>query len=294
MSENYLEEFLEYLQQVKGYSDQTLRAYSSDMRQFLDFLAGYGEEDLFDLERKTFRAYLANLTTAAYAKRTLARKLATLRSFFRFQMKKGRIKQHPMAGLKNPRLEKPLPKFLDEEEVMTLLDAPAMRNGKLSKRDQGILEILYSTGIRVSELVGINVEDIDFSNEVLRVRGKGKKERLVPVGRTALNALEYYLDERGATREGSEAVFLNRFGNRITDRSIRRIIQKYCRAASLLKQVSPHTIRHTFATHLLNHGAQLRAVQELLGHANLSTTQIYTHIATDRLKTIYDQTHPRA
>ncbi|MDD2654770.1 MAG: tyrosine-type recombinase/integrase, partial [Candidatus Omnitrophica bacterium] len=189
-----------------------------------------------------------------------------------------------------PKLDKRLPHFLTEDEMLKLLGAPP-KDGESGLRDRAIMETFYSTGMRISELVGLNMDDIDFISGVVKVRGKGKKERLLPIGEKALSALRQYIENR---KEKTKEVFLNKNGTRITDRGVRDILEKYIKLTSLKENISPHTLRHTFATHLLNHGADLRSVQELLGHVNLSTTQIYTHLSTERLKNIYDKTHPRA
>jgi site-specific recombinase XerD len=229
-----------------------------------------------------------------YSKRTVARKLASLRSFFKFLYREGYIKTNPSSGISTPKLDKKLPIFLDTDEVSKLIEAPDEKDLS-GLRDRALMETLYSTGIRVSELVGMNLSEIDFISGVIKVFGKGKKERLAPIGDKALRAIRNYLDKRGIGKlNDKKAVFLNKDGGRLTDRSVRRIIEKYIKRVSLREGVSPHTLRHSFATHLLNRGADLRSVQELLGHMNLSTTQIYTHVTTQRLKEVYDKAHPRA
>jgi site-specific recombinase XerD len=213
-----------------------------------------------------------------------------LRTFFKFLSREGYIKTNPATLLLTPKLDKRLPQFLTEDEINKLLDSPS-KDDISGLRDRAIMETFYSTGMRISELVGLNLEDVDFISGVVKVRGKGKKERLLPIGEKALTALRHYLDKR---KEKTKEIFLNKSGTRITDRGVRDILEKYIKLTSLKENISPHTLRHTFATHLLNHGADLRSVQELLGHVNLSTTQIYTHLSTERLKNIYDKTHPRA
>jgi tyrosine recombinase XerC len=282
-----VEKFLLYLEVERNYSPHTLLNYHLDLREFLDFL---GDTSVEKVEYLHFRKFLAQLHERHYRPRTLARKLSSLRSFFRFLHQEGHIAQNPALLLITPRLDKPLPHFLSEGEMTKLLEFPSTEQ-VADQRDRAILETLYSSGIRVSELTGLNVEDVDFISNILRVMGKGKKERLVPVGEKALTEIRRYLDGRSFQQR---ALFLNKSGGRLTDRSIRNIINKHIKATSILMHVSPHMVRHSFATHLLNRGADLRAVQELLGHKNLSTTQIYTHVTMEKLKNVYDQAHPRA
>ncbi len=220
--------------------------------------------------------------------------MACLRSFFKFLCREGHLKTNPMVGLVGPKLEKKLPIFLNEDDIGRLLDSPDPADFK-GARDKAILESLYSTGIRVSELVGLNIEDVDFIGGVVRVLGKGRKERLAPIGDKALRCIKHYLEKRSSlAAAGNRALFLNKNKTRLTDRSVRNILEHYINVTSLRADISPHSLRHSFATHLLNRGADLRSVQELLGHANLSTTTIYTHLSTEKLKNVYDQTHPRA
>jgi integrase/recombinase XerC len=200
------------------------------------------------------------------------------------------LKTNPLLGVSSPRQEKHLPAFLTEEEVCRLIEA-SLAKDEAGLRDRAILETFYSCGLRISELVGLNLDDIDFIGGIIKVRGKGKKERIVPIGDHAISAIRGYLDRR---KKESDALFLNQRGKRITDRGIRNIVSKYLRISGIRQGISPHTLRHSFATHLLNRGADLRTVQELLGHANLATTQIYTHLTTEKLKNVYDKAHPRA
>jgi len=294
----YIDKFITYLKVERESSPYTIVNYSVDLKDFNKFLnpksddkaEGQGEFEISKIDYLLLRKYLAYIKTKGYSKRTVARKLASLRSFFRFLYKEGYIKVNPITSLSTPKLDKKLPIFLDEKEAVKLVEAPRGRDPG-SLRDKAVLETLYSTGIRVGELVGMNVENIDFISGVVKVCGKGKKERLAPIGDKALRSIRGYLDKR---KRNSKAVFLNKSGARITDRGIRRIVGKYIHIASLRENVSPHTLRHSFATHLLNKGADLRSVQELLGHANLSTTQIYTHVTTERLKSVYEKAHPRA
>jgi len=283
----YLEKFLAYLEIEKNYSPHTLLNYRLDLE---DFFAFFGETDIATLNYLQLRKYLAQLRGLNLRPRSVARKLSALRSLFRFLQREGHIKNNPAALLLTPKLDKTLPKFLSENEVTELIESPPA--GDLSgKRDRAIFETLYSSGLRVSELVGLNVESLDFIGNIVKVLGKGKKERLVPVGDKAVEAIKDYLDHRMSNQR---ALFLNKNGGRLTDRSVRNILNKHILRTSIHMNVSPHVLRHSFATHLLNRGADLRSVQELLGHVNLSTTQIYTHVTTEKLKSVYDKAHPRA
>ncbi len=288
-----VDDFLNFLSTEKGASDHTTKNYAIDLREFAKFL---GEKDLKSLTYLDVRSFLAFLKTKEYSKSSIARKLACLRSFFKYLARENVLQENPAAGISTPKKEKKLPSFLNPDEITKLLEAPA-KNCWEEKRDKAILEMLYSSGLRVSELVGLNHDDLDFFSGLVRVRGKGKKERIVPVGQIALKTLKDYLDAK-CPKEPANAIkrplFISRLGSRLTDRSVRRMILKYVKKSALGKGVSPHTLRHSFATHMLDRGADLRSVQELLGHANLSTTQIYTHVTTQRLKDAYLAAHPRA
>jgi integrase/recombinase XerC len=286
----YIDKFIDYLKIEKNASEYTLINYSADLRDFSKFLGDISVETINYL---VLRRYLAHMKEKNYSKRTVARKLASLRSFFKFLYREGYIKTNPASSVATPKLDKKLPLFLDTDEVVKLIEAPNEKDAA-GLRDRAILETLYSTGMRVSELVRLNIENIDFISGVVKVFGKGKKERLAPIGDKALRAIRNYLDRRGAELTDKKVIFLNKNGTRLTDRSVRRVVEKYIKRASLRDGISPHTLRHSFATHLLNRGADLRSVQELLGHMNLSTTQIYTHVTTKRLKEVYDKSHPRA
>jgi len=291
--------FLNYLNVEKNCSVLTISNYSADMALFQDFLLKrkkglcWKEVAILDI-----RAYLAQLNECKFARRTIARRISSLRSFYKFLLRENAVKTNPFVKIRTPKLDKKLPVFLEEFEINELLKQPD--SSLLGLRDQAILEVLYATGCRVSELVGLTKARIDLANQYVLLLGKGNKERLVPLGHTAVNALEnYYVNSRKklmckfATKE-HDMVFVNNRGTPLTDRSVRRILDKNVLRLSLQKHISPHTIRHTFATHLLEHGADLRAVQELLGHASLSTTQIYTHLTTERIATVYEKNHPRA
>ncbi len=286
----FIQKFLNYLEIEKNCSKHTLRNYNSDL---LAMEAFFGDKAPKDVTRLDLRRYLAELKRAGLAKRSIVRKLGAIRSFFRFLSREKYLKANPADSLFTPKLDKPLPIFLNVSEITKLVTAPDAT--VLGLRDRALLEILYSAGIRVSELVGINMDDIDLISGVIKVRGKGKKERLAMLGAEAQRAVRDYLKETSrAGSSGAGAFFLNRKGKRLTDRSVRRVVDKYVRKCSIERKISPHSIRHSFATHLLNNGADLRSVQELLGHKNLSTTQIYTHLGSRRIKEMYSKAHPRA
>jgi len=288
--ERYIEKFVRFLEIEKNYSKHTVLNYHLDLEDFKHFLA---DKPIENVDYLVLRKYLAVLKEKNLKARTVSRRLSTLRSFFKFLTREGHLKTNPILLVSSPKQEKHLPLFLTEDEVKRLIDSVLPKDGheELGLRDKAILETFYSTGMRISELVGVNTQDIDFISDIIKVMGKGRKERIVPIGDLAISAIKDYLEKRG---KQSEALFLNKNGRRITDRGVRGIVAKYIRIASIRQGVSPHTLRHSFATHLLNRGADLRSVQELLGHANLSTTQIYTHLSTERLKSVYDKAHPRA
>ncbi len=296
--EQAAEAFLRHLDDSRHYSAHTLRAYARDLEGFAEFLRGSpGGLDAARVSRLDIRAWLARLGESGASKRTIARKLSSLRSLYRFLLARRYVDTDPCAGIRTPRFARHLPKFLGEEAVSGLLQAPQGLD-LMAARDRAILEVLYGSGLRVGELVSLNVRDIDRIGEVVKARGKGKKERIAPIGRHAARAVEEYLAARrrtpGLVEQEPEALFLNRFGRRLSARSVSRILKKYLLMAGLPPDASPHALRHSFATHLLDRGADLRSVQELLGHENLSTTQVYTHITTTRLKQIYEKAHPRA
>ena len=288
-------DFLEFLTAEKNASPHTVKNYQIDLREFFESLARGGKK-VEEVTHLDIRAFLAFLKEWPYSKSSISRKLACIRSFFKYLSRENVLKANPAASVSTPKREKRLPKFLDAGEVTSLLEAPS-KNTWEEKRDKAILETLYSSGLRVSELVGLNHDDVDFFSGLVRVRGKGKKERIVPLGELALRAIQDYLAAKPSKdgEPGSKKhLYINRSGGRLTDRSVRRMIRKYARRIALRKEVSPHMLRHSFATHMLDRGADLRSVQELLGHENLSTTQIYTHVTGKRLKEAYDAAHPRA
>ena len=282
--------FLEYLRVERNASPYTLLNYQRDVNEFIHLL---GSMRLTQVTPLQVRQFVAQLSSRQQARRTIARKLSCLRSFYRFLCREGTMTTNPAAAIPTPRLEHRLPNFLDEQQVLRLLDAPPATTW-LGLRDRALLETLYSTGIRVSELVGINHDDVDEISGAITVRGKGKKERLCPIGKTALCAIHTYLARRPRAARVPYALFISQKGTRLTVRQVDRLLVRYVKAAGLPPSISAHALRHTFATHLLDRGADLRSVQELLGHVNLSTTQIYTHVTAQRLKKIYEQSHPRA
>ena len=289
-SDSPVERFLQYLRVERNASEHTCKSYQVDLDQFF---ASVGHHKIAAITPLEIRQFIVRLSTTNISKRTIARKLSCLRSFFRYLCREGTLTHNPAAAVPTPRQEKRLPSFLDERQIVQLLGSPVARKW-LGLRDRALLETLYSTGIRVSELVGLNLEDVDDISGTIVVRGKGKKERLCPIGTTALKAIQAYLARRPKKLQVPYAVFVSQKGSRITVRQVDRLLQQYVALSRLPGAISPHSLRHSFATHLLEHGADLRSVQELLGHASLSTTQIYTHITPQRLKKIYDQAHPRA
>lgn len=286
--------FLVYLEGEKNASEHTTKNYKIDLREFFAFLK---DKEVYSIDYLDIRRFLSHLREKQYSKSSVSRKLACLRSFFKFLARENIIPSNPAASISTPKKDKKLPLFLELEEVEKLLEAPAGTSNS-DKRDRAILETLYGSGIRVSELMGLNCDDIDFFSGLIKVKGKGKKERIVPIGSKAVSALQGYLKIRSVftkkNKTGEKAFFLNKNGTRLTDRSVRRVMEKHAKNIALNKDISPHTLRHSFATHLLDRGADLRSVQELLGHVNLSTTQIYTHVSTKKLKEAYEEAHPRA
>ncbi len=295
---NFEEIFVSYLRYERNMSPETIRAYEKDLHQFLRFFTK-GEGDPAqpaEITALQIREYLQHLKDKNYQKTTVVRKLATIRSFYKCLLRKGLVTTNPLTDIPTPKVEKKIPHFLGTEEVEKLLNAP-QGNSFQPVRDRAILETLYSTGLRVSELTALNVPDVDLTGETIKARGKGRRERVMPVGSFALQAIKAYVEQRAQVphinEKDPEALFLNRFGDRLSSRSIRKIIDKYIKVTGLSEKTSPHTLRHSFATHLLSRGANLRMVQELLGHKHLSTTQIYTHVTTDAMKQQYQEAHPR-
>ena len=288
--------FLTHLAAGRGASEHTLRAYRTDLDEWLAFFEERELTDPREVTPKVVRAFLAHLGRRSLSKRSMQRKLSAGRSFFKHLLREGLIDAHPAAGLRPMRTGTHLPTYLQLSEIEALLAAPDVSTPP-GRRDRAILEFMYSAGTRAAETVGLDRSDVDFARGVARVRGKGRKERLAPVGRFAESALREYLDdpERPIPRAvDADAVFLNLRGGRLTTRSIGRIVHACALQAGLHRMPTPHTLRHSFATHLLDRGADLRSVQELLGHAHLVTTQIYTHVSIEHLRKIYERAHPRA
>ena len=342
-----ISEFIQYITAQRNFSAHTIRSYRADLEQFCMFLTDddkgqvsptpprqerqkdkshsksstnkvkqaddKGEvrqvqsQRLINASPMEVRAFLAWLMNQGFSRTTIARKLASLRSFYKYLLRTGAIKASPAAVIRGPKKENRLPICLDEAQIEALLEAPGnlLKQGQTSDkqrfiiaRDKAILETIYSSGLRISELVGLDDDDVDLTGGILRIRGKGRKERLAPLGSMAVKAIENYLHHRSSQIDGNKAnqraLFLNKNGGRISERLVRRRLELYLRLAGLPGNISPHTLRHSFATHMLNRGADLRSVQELLGHKNISTTQIYTHLTTARLKDTYEKAHPLA
>ena len=298
----HIEKFLNYLSLERNFSDHTCRGYLNDLGQFEAFLRASGlaagSDDTVDvrkIDHVMVRAYLGSLYKKN-RKSSMARKVASIRSFFRFLVREQVVAMNPAQLVNTPKQEKNIPVVLSVDDAFRLMDSPD-KGSPSDTRDRAILETLYSSGLRVGELVGLDLDDIDLDLAVVRVMGKGRKERIVPLGSKAVGALKSYLAQRGRFQGGDgtdKALFLNAWGARLTSRSVARIVEKHARRCGLPKRVSPHSLRHTFATHLLNGGADLRGIQELLGHVSLSTTQKYTHVGIDRLVDVYDRAHPRS
>ncbi|PYS85642.1 MAG: tyrosine recombinase XerC [Acidobacteria bacterium] len=306
--EQLLAQFLEHLRYERNVSEHTLRNYAIDLAQFLEHLApadpqtgARREVEIRQIDHITIREWLSELHAAQKKKTSIARKLAALRTFFQFLMREGVVELNPAKLVSTPRLEKKLPNHLSVEDAVRFIETPDTQTD-LGKRDRAILEMLYGTGIRVSELTKLNLHDVDFRERMVRVKGKRRKERIVPFGEPALHALMRYLTEARPAflnnapiaERDNEAVFLNYQGTRITTRSVGRMVDKYIVQCAGIHNISPHALRHSFATHLLDSGADIRDIQELLGHARLSTTQIYTHVSMERLIEVYDKAHPKA
>jgi integrase/recombinase XerC len=299
--EEALADFLRHLSLEKNASEHTVKSYREDLVQALGFfrlrLPTQGAHQPAQLTTRLLRAYLAWLHEQGYAKSTIARRVAAVRSWCRFLCRQGTLTTNPADGLRNPRQDKKLPHFLSAEDLVRLLEAPSVAT-PLGVRDRAILETLYSAGLRVSELTGLNVDDADLGEGLITVRGKGKRERLALLGPQSKGALQAWLADRPALAvrraRPQPALFLNKNGTRLSSRSVGRLVEKYLAQAGLDPRTSPHTLRHSFATHLLDAGADIRSVQELLGHRSLSTTQIYTHVTTHRLQDNYRKAHPRA
>jgi integrase/recombinase XerC len=290
-----ISQFLASLKHEKNASPHTISSYKRDLLQ----LAGYLEERkvvLKEIDNVVLRGFLAKLQENQNKKSTVARKLAAIRSFFQFCIKKKWLEDNPAKAVATPKQEKHVPSFLSEDEMVQFLDLPQTTQ-PLDLRDKAALELLYATGMRVSELAGLNLDDLNFSERLIRVRGKGKKERLIPFGKKAEDSLTFYIRSRPQINKGNieaKALFLNYRGERLSSRSVERIVDKYINVTALRRKISPHSLRHSFASHLLSRGADLRVIQELLGHESLATTQKYTHLDLKQLLEVYKKSHPRS
>lgn len=296
-----IDKFLNYLAVEKGFSQNTIVAYRNDLNQLAGFLEEAAKGGAIPpwtaLDRQSVLSYLTNLKERRYAATTIARKVAAIKSFFSFLMAEGLIKGNPTRDVPSPRVGKSLPKPISITQVRQLLEETEKRATPEAKRDKAMLQLLYASGMRVSELVSLNLNDIDTGGGYVRCFGKGGKERLIPIHSQAVAALKQYLSEgrpKLAYSDGEEALFLNRRGDRLTRQGLWQILKGYAKSAKLGIEITPHTLRHSFATHMLSGGADLRSVQELLGHANISTTQVYTHLTTEHIRRAYEKSHPRA
>lgn len=309
--QQFIDAFTEYLKVEKNVSEHTCRNYISDLAMFRDYLADSrgpaGEINIKTIDNLTVRGFLGLLSRKGEKKSSIARRLSVLRTFFKYLHREGYVEINPAKIVATPKQEKKIPSFLSVDDAFSLMEMPVGAD-VFTLRDKAILETFYSTGIRIGELAGLNDSDIDFTAGLVKVKGKGRKERIVPIGEKAMTAIKNYLQKRRELIEQKSSrpgqvptedhnkipLFVNKDGKRITERSIARIVDKYVSRLSNIAHISPHGLRHTFATHLLNAGADLRSIQELLGHKSLSTTQRYTHLGIDKLMEVYDKAHPRA
>ena len=285
-------DFIVYLSTERNYSPNTVRAYKNDLADFNNFLV-LNKISIDKVDVKTLNKYIASLHKKN-SKTSISRKLSTLRTFFAFLIRKGLLANNPAELVQTPKNKNKLPVFLSVDEIFSLIDSSVPKNNVLLFRDKAILELLYSSGLRVSEISNVKLDNINYNELFIKVLGKGNKERLVPIGSKAIEAINSYIEKRIELKPKSNYLFLNFRGNKISTRSISRIIKKYALLSGISKDISPHVLRHTFATHLLGSGADLRSIQEMLGHASLSTTQKYTHISIEQIMKIYDKTHPHA
>jgi integrase/recombinase XerC len=304
--ENATRAFGAHIEIERNLSPHTKRSYLSDLRQFQDFLSENnisakedGDDRVIHIDQTTIRAFLAFLYRKKIKKVTISRKISSLRAFFKYLLREGRVKNNPAEMIQTPKVEKYLPTFLSVDEAFSLTGIE-FKDDVFGLRDRATIELFYSSGIRVSELTGLNVDDIDWNSSLVKIRGKGKKERIIPVGEPALEALKSYVRKRdellkkNLTNDINTPLFLNKSGTRITTRSVGRLLDKYVSLSGINKKIGPHVLRHTFATHLMDGGADLRVIQELLGHESLSTTQKYTSTSVSRLMEVYDKAHPKA
>jgi integrase/recombinase XerD len=297
-----IESFLNYLTVEKGFSGNTIEAYRNDLTQLLSFAEEETSKKSIipawdNFSRQSMLSYMLNLKERNYAVTTVARKVAAAKSFFNFMVSEGKLREDPTENISSPKVGKPLPDALSISQVRKLIEQPAKTTTPDARRDRAMLELLYASGMRVSELISLNLGDVDINNCFVRCFGKGSKERMVPIYPQAAKIVDEYIKEvrpLWANRETEKALFLNQRGERLTRQGLWQILKNYAKDAGLDKQVTPHTLRHSFATHMLSGGADLRSVQELLGHANISTTQIYTHLTSEHVRNTYEKAHPRA
>jgi len=295
-------EYIRFLKSERNMSPETLRAYEGDLRIFVDFCSRAGITEPGDVDYRLLRRYLANLQTRGYSRSTIARRSSTVRGYFRFLVRRGRLESDPAAALSPPRRDRRLPRVLRLEEIDTAEAKQSLHIYRTSLRDMALVELLYATGMRVRELAELDLENVDLERGEVRVLGKGRKERVIPMHDAARQLVANYIDKErpilatNASADGieREPLFLSVKGGRLSDRGVRRVVDRFFRGLEGGKRISPHTLRHTFATHMLQGGADLRTVQELLGHVDLSTTQIYTHLNKGQLKEVFFRTHPRA
>jgi len=292
-----LDSFLSYLELEKNFSPNTLISYKRDIVQFCNFLKNSNKQtDILKIDTLSIKKWIIDLSLSKNSKKTLARKISTLKSFFKFVQKNKIIEFNPVEMIKPPKIDNKLPKYLNVDETFLLIETPSNKNDFQNTRNTAILELLYSSGLRVSELTSIKIDDINFDLEIIKVKGKGRKERIVPIGKNAIDAIKKYLKIRNMKilKINTDALFLNKTGEQINPRSIQILLAKMRLLTGIRTSATPHTLRHTMATHLLESGADLRSIQEMLGHSSLSTTQKYTHLDITKLTDIYEKAHPRA
>jgi len=291
--------YLEYLEGERNYSAHTILSYETDLSSFVQFLHQEGINSFATVHKESLRAFIGSLIDKGFSQRSIARKVASMRSFFKYLRRLKIINGNPALVLITPKIGKRLPSFLDEESVHQLIESPDQTTAN-GKRDRAILELFYSTGMRLSELIGLTISDLKKEEGLIKIRGKGRKERIVPVGRKAMDAVNEYLQDEKELRlkdhvlSGDRPLFVMKEGRRMYPQAVGRMVKKYIGMVSEVEKKSPHILRHSFATHMLNHGADMRAVKELLGHESLSTTQVYTHVSSARMKKVYEDAHPKA
>ncbi len=290
-NEKHVRAFLEYLTHERCYSVHTVRSYKNDLKDFFDYIKKH-DKDLKEIDIKELNKFIRFLSNKN-SKKTVSRKITTLRSFYSFLTREGIVDKNPTKLVRLPKEEKKLPSFLTVDEAFSLVCSPK-DDTPLNIRNRAILELLYSSGLRVSEITGLDLKDVDIDDQIIKVVGKGRKERIVPVGSKAIKALTDYILVRDRLNPKTEALFINKNGKRLSERSMARMVKKFAIICGITKRVSPHVLRHTFATHMLGSGADLRVIQEILGHSSLSTTQQYTHTSIEEIMKIYDKTHPHA